>query len=162
MVRQTEITAGLQKLAVHTPPLVFHCGRNVRGYLKYEPAILALAPTAVTELEQLLSISSRFKQVPSNEECIYAYVVLRIFSMQIAYLNAEHDERMYRHVGKQNVDRRKCMERIPLAKVSKKYVILPGFFAYLFDSGVQYLSTLLDLFTALNSYIFSRYFGYPG
>ncbi len=159
MLRPIEIAITLQKLAIHTPPLVFHCGRNVRGYLKYEPAVLSLGAVAAAELNKVLWTTTKPKIAITKEEYIYAYMVLKMAKFQIEYLREEHAKRMY-PPRLPTHRRRKSSKRIPLARVSKKYVILPSFFAYQFDSGVQYLPTLLELFTLLNSHIFDCYFGY--
>ena len=93
----------------------------------------------------------------SKEEYIYAYIVYTVSRYQILYLDHAHTKIVYK-LSASPSDSKKYVERIPTKEITKKHVILPSFFAYLFDSGIQCLGILLDLFTNLNSYLFNSYF----
>jgi len=150
VITEENINKNIRKLAIYTPPLIFNCGKNIRGFLKYDPRIISLEKTAFTELIKIFPIDTTKEiSIPiSNEEYLYAYVVYKISMQQIKYLQNAKQKR-----------NTKCAENIEnLNHVSNKFIILPTFFAYLFDSGVQCLPASSDLFNTISRFLFNEYF----
>ena len=43
---------------------------------------------------------------------------------------------------------------------NQNHIILPSFFSYLFDSGIQCIPSLLNIFNEINLVLFTEYFRY--
>jgi hypothetical protein len=144
-----EITSNLEKLAFHTPPLTFQCGPGIWGYLKYEFNIYNIQETAEATLNTVIKSNTEYKlpRAASKEEYIYAYAIYCISLLQIKRIQKKLMKKLQRSA-----------KMIPTSKDIRKSMLLPTFFAYLFDSGIQYVPSLLELFNAVNLNIFYEYF----
>lgn len=149
VVYEEEVKATMQKFAFRTPPLVFHCGTSIWSYMKYEPCLQRLGNVAAdffgTALQNL--VSKKSARSTSKEEYIYAYAAYSVSMLQIPCLQHKLRKNLLRSADKQHA-KKSCVESM----------LLPTFFAYLFDSGIQHVSSLLELFNAINSNLFYDYF----
>lgn len=148
-VKAEEIAGSLEKLAFHTPPLTFHCGPSVWGYLKYEPCIYSISETASSVLNSAIKPSTEYKlpRSATNEEYIYVYTIYCMSLLQIRRVQKKLTKRL-----------QYSAKMIPESSEVKKSMLLPTFFAYLFDSGIQYVPSLIELFNAVTLNTFYEYF----
>ena len=148
-ITKEEIASNLEKLAFHTPPLTFQCGSGICGYLKYEPNIYNIQDTAETTLNSVIKSNTEYKlaRSSSKEQYIYAYTIYSISRLQIKRIQKKLTKKLQRSA-----------KMMPTSKVIKKSMLLPTFFAYLFDSGIQYVPSLIELFNAVTLNIFYEYF----
>lgn len=142
------------KFAILTPPLLYNCGRNIRGFLKCEPS----AESFFAELEKQFFAAvpevSQYHQEETKEEKTYAYIAFIIAKKQIDYIQSAYQKYIKKYIFNRNTH---C-ENKKFCIGNQKHIILPGFFSYLFDDGIQTIPYLLTIFNEISKVLFNEYF----
>ena len=81
------------KLAIFTPPIVWNCGKTLKGYLRYDSQIImkeAVISRLMSKTQEKISPKELSSFKLTTEEIIYVSGIISIIDYQIMKVNEKH------------------------------------------------------------------------